>query len=81
MAADPGLVAAAQGLAPRIRAWRADIEHQRRLPPELVGAVRELKLFRLFIPTELGGLETDLLDSGARSSSRWRSPMAPQAGA
>ena len=61
MAADPGLVAAAQGLAPRIRAWRADIEHQRRLPPELVGAMHELKLFRLFIPAELGGLETDLL--------------------
>ena len=61
MAADPGLVATTQGLAPRIRAWRADIEHQRRLPPELVGAMHELKQFRLFIPAELGGLETDLL--------------------
>lgn len=61
MAPDRDLVAAAQGLAPRIRARRADIEHQRRLPPELVAAMHELKLFRLFIPSELGGLETDPL--------------------
>ena len=61
MAAERDLVAAARGLAPRIRTLRADIERQRRLPPELVAALHELKLFRLFIPGELGGLQTDLL--------------------
>ncbi|MFO1083045.1 MAG: acyl-CoA dehydrogenase family protein [Reyranellaceae bacterium] len=61
MAAELDLVAAAQGLAPRIRSQRGDIERQRRLPPELVAAMHALKLFRLFIPSELGGLETDLL--------------------
>lgn len=60
-AAERDLVAAAQELAPRIRARRADIEQQRRLPTELVAAMHELKLFRLFIPSELDGLETDLL--------------------
>jgi alkylation response protein AidB-like acyl-CoA dehydrogenase len=58
---EPDLVAAAQALAPRIRALRADSERQRRLPAELVAAMHARKLFRMFIPTELGGLETDLL--------------------
>ena len=61
MAAEPALVAAARALAPSIRARRADSERQRRLPPELVAEMHALKLFRLFIPAELGGLETDLL--------------------
>jgi alkylation response protein AidB-like acyl-CoA dehydrogenase len=36
-------------------------ERQRRLTGELVSARHELKLFRMFIPVELGGLETDII--------------------
>ncbi|MCW5748712.1 MAG: acyl-CoA dehydrogenase family protein [Alphaproteobacteria bacterium] len=61
MTASPDLVAAARDLAPRIRALREQSERERRLPTELVAAFHGLKLFRMFIPADLGGLETDLL--------------------
>jgi alkylation response protein AidB-like acyl-CoA dehydrogenase len=58
---EPDLMEAARKLAPRIRAMRIEGERQRRLPAELVSAMHELKLFRMFVPVELGGLETDLI--------------------
>ncbi len=57
----PDLIAAAKELAPQIRALRAESERQRRLPAELVSAMHGLKLFRMFIPVELGGLGTDII--------------------
>ena len=57
----PDLIEAARQLAPRIRAGRMESERQRRLPAELVSAMHGLKLFRMFIPDELGGLETDIV--------------------
>jgi indole-3-acetate monooxygenase len=44
------LVAAAERLAPAIRAARGEIERLRRLPPALSAATHEAQLFRLYIP-------------------------------
>jgi alkylation response protein AidB-like acyl-CoA dehydrogenase len=57
------LVAAAQGLAPAIRAARDDIERGRRLPSALLQAMHDAQLFRLFIPRAFGGLEVDPVTS------------------
>jgi len=60
-ATPPDLIQAARQLAPQIRAHRMESERQRRLAAVLVSAMHELKLFRMFIPIELGGLETDII--------------------
>jgi alkylation response protein AidB-like acyl-CoA dehydrogenase len=59
--AGPDLVDSARHLAPRIRALRAESERERRMPPELLAAMHRLKLFRMFIPVPLNGLETDII--------------------
>jgi alkylation response protein AidB-like acyl-CoA dehydrogenase len=57
----PDLVEAARQLAPMIRAQRVESERQRRLPADLVAAMHARKLFRMFVPVEFGGLETDIV--------------------
>jgi alkylation response protein AidB-like acyl-CoA dehydrogenase len=52
-------VDAAKALTPQIRAAAEEIERMRRLPPPLVEAIARAGLFRLWIPRELGGEETD----------------------
>jgi alkylation response protein AidB-like acyl-CoA dehydrogenase len=53
------LLAAARGLAPRVRELAAETERERRLAPELVEAFRAAGLFHMLLPRELGGLEAD----------------------
>ena len=57
------LIAAAERLAPAIRAARGESERLRRLPPALSAAMHEAQLFRLYIPKALGGLEIDPITS------------------
>lgn len=54
------LLQAARALAPLVRACAASSEADRRLPPELVGAIERASLFRMLVPREIGGLETDV---------------------
>jgi alkylation response protein AidB-like acyl-CoA dehydrogenase len=58
-AASSSFVEAAKGLAPQIQASADEIERSRRLPLDLVDAMAEAGLFRLWIPRSLGGEETD----------------------
>jgi indole-3-acetate monooxygenase len=55
------LFEAARALAPTIRAAAADIERLRDLPPALIDALHETRLFRMSLPRELGGFEADAL--------------------
>jgi alkylation response protein AidB-like acyl-CoA dehydrogenase len=47
-------------LAPGITARSAEIEAERRLPPDLVELLRSIGAFRMFVPHSHGGLELDL---------------------
>jgi alkylation response protein AidB-like acyl-CoA dehydrogenase len=58
-ASPSSFIAAARGLAPKIRAYAEGIEQTRRLPQPLVDALAEAGLFRLWIPQQLGGSEAD----------------------
>jgi indole-3-acetate monooxygenase len=49
----------ARELAPQIAAAAAETERERRLPRELVEALRARGLFHLLVPQSLGGLECD----------------------
>src|SRR5262249_2429436 len=53
------IVKATQALAPLIQEFRGVMEAERRLPPQVVAALRELGAFRLAIPRTYGGLELD----------------------
>ncbi len=57
------LVAAARRLLPAVRACRDEIERERGLPASLMAAMHEARLFRMFIPSAFGGLETDPITS------------------
>jgi indole-3-acetate monooxygenase len=52
-------VAAAAGLRPDIVAARAETEAQRKLPDPIVTTLVNSQLFRLAVPSDLGGLELD----------------------
>jgi alkylation response protein AidB-like acyl-CoA dehydrogenase len=54
------LLAGIHGLAPRIIAGAAEIEAARRIPPDLVEALRSIGVFRMLVPQSHGGLELDL---------------------
>jgi alkylation response protein AidB-like acyl-CoA dehydrogenase len=56
------LRAVARELAPAILAAEDELENNRRMPPELVDALWEAGVFRMFTPAEVGGLEVDLLE-------------------
>ena len=47
-------------LAPTITAWTHEIEAERRLPSELIDALKSAGAFRLFVPRSAGGLALDL---------------------
>ena len=54
------LKAAVQGIAPVIEKHRAEAEIERQLPGEVVTAMRDAGLLRLWTPQEYGGSEVDL---------------------
>jgi indole-3-acetate monooxygenase len=54
------LLADIRDLAPDITARAADIEAARRIPLDLVEALRTIGIFRMFVPRSHGGLELDL---------------------
>lgn len=53
------IVKATQALGPLIQESLGAIETERRLPPQVVDALRELGAFRLAVPSAYGGLELD----------------------
>jgi indole-3-acetate monooxygenase len=57
------LIEAAQRIAPLVRAWRDKGECERRLPPRVLSAMHEARLFRMYIPEALDGLEIDPITS------------------
>ena len=54
------LLAETGKLAPQITSRTAEIEAGRRIPPDLVEALRSIGAFRIFAPRNRGGLELDL---------------------
>ena len=54
------LLADIRELAPVITARATEIEAGRRIPPDLVEALRSIGVFRMFVPRSHGGLELDL---------------------
>jgi alkylation response protein AidB-like acyl-CoA dehydrogenase len=54
------LLADIEELAPTITSRVADIEAGRRLPPDLVEALRSIGIFRMFVPRSHGGMQLDL---------------------
>ena len=60
-AADP--VAAARHLGAIIRDRRDESERERRLPATVLSAMHDARLFRMYVPIEYGGLETDPITS------------------
>ena len=61
--ADAALIEAAWRIAPLVRACRDEGERERRLPPQVLAAMHEARLFRMYIPEALGGLEIDPITS------------------
>ena len=55
------LVEAARALSSRIREAAVDIERDRRLPPDLIQAMKEAGVFRMVMPRAWGGPEADIL--------------------
>jgi indole-3-acetate monooxygenase len=56
------LFEAARSLKPQIDAVRSDLDRQRRLPPQLVEAMRAAGIFSLRLPRTLGGPELTVID-------------------
>ena len=54
------LLADIQDLAPEITARAPEIEAGRRIPPDLVDALKAIGAFRMFVPQSHGGFEFDL---------------------
>jgi indole-3-acetate monooxygenase len=54
------LLADIQELAPAIATRAADIEAGRRMPLDLIEAMKSIGIFRMFVPRSHGGLEVDL---------------------
>src|SRR5215469_1803104 len=54
------LLASIRELAPGITSRAAEIEAGRRMPPDLVEALRSIGIFRMFVPQSHGGLELDM---------------------
>jgi alkylation response protein AidB-like acyl-CoA dehydrogenase len=54
------LLANIQELAPSITSRVAETEAGRRIPPDLVEALRSIGIFRMFVPQSHGGLELDM---------------------
>src|SRR5215472_1037908 len=61
--ADAALIEVAQRIAPLVRACRDEGERERRLPAQVLAAMHEARLFRMYIPKALDGLEIDPITS------------------
>src|SRR5215831_5235528 len=61
--ADAPLIEAAQRIAPLVRACRDEGERERRLAAQVLAAMHEARLFRMYIPEALDGLEIDPITS------------------
>jgi alkylation response protein AidB-like acyl-CoA dehydrogenase len=59
VAASTDLIEAAKSLAPLIDAYRDQSERERTLPEELVTALAQADLLRMYVPRSRGGLEVD----------------------
>ena len=57
------LIEAAQSIAALVRACRDEGERDRRLPAQVLAAMHEARLFRMYIPKALDGLEIDPITS------------------
>jgi indole-3-acetate monooxygenase len=57
------LVATARGLGPLIHDRRDESERERRLSASVLSAMQKARLFRMYVPVEYGGLETDPITS------------------
>src|SRR5262249_32625273 len=57
------LVAAARRLGAIIRGRRDESERERRLPASVLSAMHDARLFRMYVPIEYGGWETDPITS------------------
>src|ERR1700749_3751913 len=55
------LVRAAAELKPALRDYHDETERGQRLPPALVGQLREAGFYKMVIPRALGGLQVDTL--------------------
>src|SRR5258708_22658240 len=55
------LVEAAVALRPVLRQYQDEIEREQRMPPSLVGQLREAGFYKMVIPRALGGLQVDTL--------------------
>jgi indole-3-acetate monooxygenase len=53
------MLAEIRKLAPEIPSRAAEIETARRMPPDLVDKLKEIGLYRMFVPRSHGGLELD----------------------
>src|SRR5260221_6006943 len=68
------LLANIRELAPSIISRAAEIEAGRQMPPDLVGALRSIGVYRMFVPQSYGGLELDLPAAGGVSCARRQQP-------
>ncbi|HTT80741.1 MAG TPA: acyl-CoA dehydrogenase family protein [Stellaceae bacterium] len=57
------LIEAARHIAPLVRTSRDEGERERRLPAQVLAAMHEAQLFRMYIPRAFGGLEIDPITS------------------
>lgn len=55
------LVRAALALQPVLRGCHAQIEHEQRMPPDLLARLHAAGLYRMVIPSSLGGMQADPL--------------------
>ncbi|MDE0007159.1 MAG: acyl-CoA dehydrogenase family protein, partial [Gammaproteobacteria bacterium] len=55
-------LARARAVAPRIRAAADEIDEGRRIPQPLADELIDLGMFRLLVPSSLGGEQMDWLD-------------------
>src|SRR4029077_20133883 len=55
----PDFPTRARALVPRIAAAASVIEHDRQLPPDLLAALHDAKLFRMLLPRSVRGGEAD----------------------
>ena len=60
---DTALIEAAQRITPLVRACGDEGERERRLPAQVLAAMHEARLFRMYIPKALDGLEIDPITS------------------
>jgi alkylation response protein AidB-like acyl-CoA dehydrogenase len=59
LAGDRTVISRAEAVRPAVAAASDEIEATRRLPPELLDALHQARLFRLLLPRSSNGIETD----------------------